>query len=52
MTKVVPKPTDIVLGAPSTAFWKTYYLLVCNKNIRFDFDDELQIRDVRYDSIT
>ena len=28
------------------------YFLVCNKNIRFDFDDELKIGDVRYDNMT
>ena len=28
------------------------YLLLYNKNIRFDFDDKLKIGDVRYDNIT
>ena len=27
------------------------YLLLYNKNIRFDFDDELTIGDVRYDNM-
>ena len=30
----------------------TYYLLDYKKNIRFDFDDELKIRDVRYKHLT
>ena len=28
------------------------YLLDYKKNIRFDFADELKIRDVRYDNMT
>ena len=28
------------------------YFLVYKKNIRFDFDDEFKIGDVRYDNIT
>ena len=28
------------------------YLFLYNKNIRFDFDDELQIGDVRYKHLT
>ena len=31
---------------------KTKCFLHCNKNIRFDFDDELKIGDVRYDNMT
>ena len=31
---------------------KTMYFLVCNKSIRFDFDDELNVGDVRYDNMT
>ena len=29
-----------------------YYFLVYKKNIRFDFDDELKIGDVRYKHLT
>ena len=29
-----------------------FYFLLCNKNIRIDFDDELRIRDVRYKQLT
>ena len=32
--------------------WFRKYFLFCNKNIRFDFDDKLEIGDVRYDNIT
>ena len=28
------------------------YFLIYNKNIRFDFDDDLKIGDVRYDNMT
>ena len=29
-----------------------YYFLFCKENIRFDFDDELKIGDVKYDDLT
>ena len=29
-----------------------FYFLLCNKNIRFDFEDELKIGDVRYKPLT
>ena len=29
-----------------------YYFLLCNKKSRFDFADELKVRDVGYDNIT
>ena len=32
--------------------YNVLYFLLCNKNIRFDFDDELKIGDVRYDNMT
>ena len=37
-------------GRPSLN--KRYFLLLYNKNIQFDFDDELKVRDVRYDNMT
>ena len=33
-------------------FIAIFYFLLYNKNIRFDFDDELKIGDVRYKHLT
>ena len=44
--------TKALLGSTNSNAVQAIYLLDYKKNIRFDFDDELKIGDVRYDDMT
>ena len=51
MTTLMQQPTlniTVICSEGKLIEW----ILVCSKNIRFDFDDELKIGDVTYDNVT
>ena len=51
-THETPTTTGAAFRGPKEKGVVQKYLLLYNKNIQFDFDDELKLRDFRYDNMT